>query len=218
MPSPFTSSFASAAAGNVSNDSFSSRVRGEGSGDWYETLIAESQILHQSHPRSSGETNAKLTSRSRTHANGATTTFRRPSLATNLSQQRETSQSNTSNINHNSGVYVPPHMNANHSSRGGALESRYSKEQLLDLFRVQMRGSSSVSHIADLYEDGWDPLAANGIPDGGWSRRDESKDALSGPEICWDHGGKVQPLGLIDMTEEEQTVRNVVSFKSQCIC
>ncbi|KAL8827399.1 MAG: hypothetical protein Q9170_007029, partial [Blastenia crenularia] len=177
MPSPFTSSFASAAAGNANNDNPSSRARGEGSGDW-----------------------------SRSRVNGATTTFRRPSLATNQSHQREVSQNNASSTTQNSGVYVPPHMNSNYHTRGGASDTRYSRDQLLDMFRTQAKEGSPSTHISDLYEDGWNPLQTNGMPNGGWSRKDEVRDGLSGPEICWDHDGRVQPLGLIDMTEEEQSV------------
>ncbi|KAL8725063.1 MAG: hypothetical protein Q9166_007594 [cf. Caloplaca sp. 2 TL-2023] len=174
MPSSFTSSFASAAAGNANNDHSNSRGRGEGSGDW-------------------------------ARANGATTTFRRPSLATGLSHQRETSQSNASASNHNAGVYVPPHMNSNYQSsytRGGASENRYSKDQLLDLFRAQTKGSSS-THISDLFVDGWNPASINGLTNGASSWKDDHKD---GPrsELCWDHDGKAQPLALIDMTEQEK--------------
>ncbi|KAL8932899.1 MAG: hypothetical protein Q9216_006623, partial [Gyalolechia sp. 2 TL-2023] len=175
MPSPFTSSFASAAAGGTNNETPSSRVRGEGSGDW-----------------------------SRPRANGATTTFRRPSLATNLSHHRDGSHTNASSVAQNSGIYVPPHMNTNHHVRGGALETRYSRDQLLDLFRAQPKAGPSNIPVSDLYEEGWNPPSANGTPNGTWSRRDEMKDGPSGPELCWDHDGNVQPLGLMDMTEEEQ--------------
>ncbi|KAI4169411.1 MAG: hypothetical protein LQ343_005715 [Gyalolechia ehrenbergii] len=95
-------------------------------------------------------------------------------------------------------------MNSNHHARGGALETRYSRDQLLDLFRAQAKGGPSSIPVSDLFEEGWNPPAANGIPNGGWSRRDEMMDGPSGPELCWDHDGNVQPLGLIDMTEEEQ--------------
>lgn len=57
----------------------------------------------------------------------------------------------------------------------------------------------------DLFVDGWTPNI-NGTSNGGWGRRDDHKDA-TGPEICWDHNGSVQPLALIDMTEEEKGVR-----------
>ncbi|KAI4261513.1 MAG: hypothetical protein L6R42_003290, partial [Xanthoria sp. 1 TBL-2021] len=177
MPSSFTSSFASAAAGNANNDHSSSRARGDSSGDW-----------------------------SRARANGTTTTFRRPSLATNLSHQRETSQSNTSAANQNAGVYVPPHMNSSYQTsytRGAPSETRYSKDQLLDLFRAQRENPAS-TQVSDLYVDGWLPSSANGITNGGWSRTDELKEGSAGPEMCWDHEGKVQPLALSDMTEQEK--------------
>ncbi|KAL8810565.1 MAG: hypothetical protein Q9200_002487, partial [Gallowayella weberi] len=177
MPSPFVSSFSSAAAGNANSDQANSRARGDGSGDW-----------------------------SRTRANGSTTTFRRPSIATSLSHQRETSQNNNSALNHNAGVYVPPHMNSNYHpsyNRSGASETRYSKDQLLDLFRAQIKGSSS-THVSDLFVDGWHPASANGMSNGGWSRKEELKEGSAGPEMCWDHDGKVQPLALSEMTEQEK--------------
>ncbi|KAL9604142.1 MAG: hypothetical protein Q9219_000730 [cf. Caloplaca sp. 3 TL-2023] len=173
MPSPFTSSFASAAAGNTNHDNPGARARGESNGDW-------------------------------TRVNGATTTFRRPSLATNLSHQRDTSQNNGPATNQNPGVYVPPHMNSNYHSRAGQPDTRYTKDFILDLYRAQARGGSSIVPITELYEEGWNPPSFNGTNGAGWSRKDESKDGLSGPEICWDHDGQVQPLGLIDMTDEEQ--------------
>ncbi|KAL8858893.1 MAG: hypothetical protein Q9178_004572 [Gyalolechia marmorata] len=177
MPSPFSSSFASAAAGNANNDHSNSRVRGDSSGDW-----------------------------SKARPNGTTTTFRRPSLATSLSHQRETSQSNASATNHNAGVYVPPHMNSNHqtsNTQGAPSETRYSKDQLLDLFRAQTRNSPS-THVSDLYVDGWHPSSANGMTNGGWSRKDELREGSAGPEMCWDHEGKVHPLALSDMSEQEK--------------
>ncbi|KAL8672849.1 MAG: hypothetical protein Q9168_002725 [Polycauliona sp. 1 TL-2023] len=177
MPSPFTSSFASAAAGNANNEPASSRARGDSSGDW-----------------------------SRARVNGTTTLFRRPSLANNLSHQRETSQSNTSATNQNAGVYVPPHINSNYqssSTRGAPSETRYSKDQLLDLFRSQ-RESPPNTDVSNLYVDGWHPSSAHGMTNGGWSRKDELREASAGPEMCWDHEGKVHPLALSDMTEQEK--------------
>ncbi|KAL8760810.1 MAG: hypothetical protein Q9184_003014 [Pyrenodesmia sp. 2 TL-2023] len=187
MPGSFTSSFASAAAGNVNGETNGSRVRGEGTGDW-----------------------------SRPRVNGATpTTFRRPSLATNISHQRESSQTNSSNTVQNSGVYVPPHMNSTYQSRGGPSETRYSRDQLLDLYRARSTAGPSSTNVSDLCMDGWNPMLMNGMTNGGCSRKDELKDGPPAPEICWNHDGNVQPLGLIDMTEEEQAVRTI--FDSQ-IC
>lgn len=155
-----------------------------------------------------------MDSRSRPRVNGATpTTFRRPSLATNLSHQRESSQTNSSSTNQNSGVYVPPHMNSTYQSRGGPSETRYSRDQLLDFYRARSTAGPSSTNISDLCMDGWNPTLMNGMTNGGWSRKDELKDGPPAPEICWNHDGNVRPLGLIDLTEEEQAVRTIFSLQ-----
>ncbi|KAL8711887.1 MAG: hypothetical protein Q9220_003831 [cf. Caloplaca sp. 1 TL-2023] len=89
-------------------------------------------------------------------------------------------------------------------TRSGVSENRYSKDQLLDLFRAQAKVGSSSASISDLFVDGWNPASTNGTSNGGWSRKDEFKDGTIGPEICWDYSGNVQPLALVDMTEQEK--------------
>ncbi|MCJ1245766.1 hypothetical protein MMC30_002970 [Trapelia coarctata] len=180
MPSQLPTSFASAAAPNgVSEGTTNGRsnMRGEGSGDW-----------------------------SRARINGATQTFRRPSVATSMSHQRDGSQSN--NPSASSGVYVPPHLNSNYQStftrNSSTVDARYSKEQLLDLFRAQGESGSLPKNAAEHLIEGWNPIATGSAGNGTWNRRDDYKDGNSGPEICWDHEGSIQPLGLIDMSEEEK--------------
>ncbi|CAF9939940.1 MAG: hypothetical protein ALECFALPRED_008381 [Alectoria fallacina] len=177
MPSPFTSSFASAAAGNMPTEG-GPNGRNTGSGDW-----------------------------TRARTNGATQTFRRPSVATNLSQQKESSQSNINSTPSSANVYVPPHMNSSYQSsynrNGSSTESRYSKDQLLDLFRTQERNGFSSTNVNELFVDGWSPGAVNGTSNGGWGKRDDNKDAV-GPDICWDHEGSVGPMALQEMSEEEK--------------
>ena len=145
--------------------------------------------------------------RSRARTNGATT-FRRPSLANNLSNQRDAVQ--TGNPSPSSGVYVPPHLNSNYQSSYGrngiTSECRYSKDQLLDLFRAQGKSGQSNSHITDLFVDGWSPVPVNDSTNGGWGKKEEHKDGSNGPDICWDYEGKVQPLSLTDMTDHEKEV------------
>ena len=135
-------------------------------------------------------------------------TFRRSSLATNSSQPKDTSRN--SNAPASAGLYVPPHMNANYqinqssfARNGDPTEARYSKEQLLDIFKAQ--GSSGPS-IADLFVDGWSPATVNGSGSGGWGKRDEYKDAPTAADVCWDHEGSTHPLSLIEMSEEEKQV------------
>ena len=152
--------------------------------------------------------------RSRTRANGATQTFRRPSLATSFSQ-RDGSQANSNPTPASGSIYIPPHVNANYQSsynrNGSSSESRYSKDQLLDLFRAQEKSGVSNVNLSDLYVDGWNPNYTNGTTNGGWGKRDDHKDA-TGPEICWDHEGSVHPLALAEMTEEEKEVAHYFHF------
>lgn len=132
--------------------------------------------------------------------NGATQTFRRPSLATSISNpahQREGSAAS------NTGVYIPPHAARN----GAVAEDRYSKDQLLSLFREQKEANVFAVSLEDLYMGGWEPQATNGTPLMPWSKKDDhTRDSQPGADICWDHDGAVLPLGLMDMTEEEKEV------------
>ena len=129
-------------------------------------------------------------------------------MATSFSHQRDGSQTNSNTIPSSGSVYVPPHLNSNYQSNynrnGSSAESRYSKDQLLDLFRAQEKNASSNANLDDLYVEGWNPASANGGSSGGWGKRDDHKDG--GPEICWDHEGSVHPIGLIEMSEEEREV------------
>lgn len=94
------------------------------------------------------------------------------------------------------------HYQSSHGRNGASTEGRYSKDQLLDLFKAQ---GQSGPDVADLFVDGWSPNAVNGTSHGGWGKRDDHKEQQSnGAEICWDHDGTVQPLSLIEMNDEEK--------------
>lgn len=99
-------------------------------------------------------------------------------------------------------------MNSSYQSsyirNGVSTESRYSKDQLLDLYKAQEKSEVPRGSLDDLFVDGWTP-GVNGTSNGGWGKRDDHRDAI-GPEICWDYSGNVQPLALAEMTEEEKEV------------
>ena len=87
-------------------------------------------------------------------------------------------------------------------------DARYSKDQLLDLFKTQQdsEGFQRDSLISS-YVGGWEPHMTNGGTPGGWNRRDDSsRDHVPGSDVCWDQGGSVIPLGLVDLTDEEKEV------------
>lgn len=94
---------------------------------------------------------------------------------------------------------------ASYNRNGSSTECRYSKDQLLDLFRAQDGGGFSSTNINDLFVDGWSPGTVNGTSNGGWGKRDDTKEA-AGPEICWDPAGSVNPIAMQEMSEEEKEV------------
>ena len=99
-------------------------------------------------------------------------------------------------------------MSSNHQAynrNGASTESRYSKDQLLDLFRTQERNGVPSTNVNDLFVDGWSPGLVNGTSNGGWGKRDDNREA-AGPDICWDHEGNVNPIAMQEMTEEEKEV------------
>lgn len=84
---------------------------------------------------------------------------------------------------------------------------RYSKEQLLDLYKAQLGVEGSLRDaLPDLYIGGWQPEISNGVGGASWSRSDQSRENQQGPDVCWDKDGAVEPLGLMEMDDEEREV------------
>ncbi|KAK2746793.1 hypothetical protein FQN57_002835 [Myotisia sp. PD_48] len=183
MPSPLPSTFASAAAGNTQDSSSSIRRDGlTGASEW-----------------------------SRNRPNGATQTFRRSSLATNASHSRENAQPASSISNPPSSAYIPPHLSSNFQPsqpRSGG-DGRYSKEQLLSLYKNQREskgwGKSVSSHFLTDFD--LDTESERTSANGTWGKRDDLKESHTGLEVCWDRNGDTEPLGLVEMDDEEKDVR-----------
>ncbi|KAK3711322.1 kinesin-like protein [Vermiconidia calcicola] len=126
--------------------------------------------------------------------NGATQTFRRPSSISMSNNQPDTSISSQP-----APRYVPPHRN------GTLSDARYSKDQLLDLYKAQQNSDGGLRDgLSNLYLGGWQPDATNGAANASWGRADHGRDTQLGPEVCWDKDGSVEPLGLTDMDDEER--------------
>ena len=149
--------------------------------------------------------------RARNRANGTTQTFRRPSIATNPSGARESNHVGQGSATPTTGVYVPPHLNANHqlnSLRNGLPgEVRYTKDQMIALYKHQRDAGALDQTLSAIFTGGWNPLDPRESTISAWGRRDEGKESSVGPEICWDHNPTAEPLALIDMSEEEREVR-----------
>jgi PERQ amino acid-rich with GYF domain-containing protein len=94
---------------------------------------------------------------------------------------------------------------------GASTETRYSKDQLLELYRSQREMGTLGKNLAEYFVADWNPQGETPAVNGAWGRREESKDNPSGPGVCWDHGGQMEPLSLVDMTDDEKEVRVFVT-------
>lgn len=140
--------------------------------------------------------------------NGATQTFRRPSVATTPSHHRDSSQPASASTLTAGGAYIPPHLSSNSSiARNG--DARYSKDQLLELYKSQREEGTLSKNVEEYFVADWDPHTVSAPVNGAWGKRDDHKNNSAGPEVCWDHGGQVEPLGITGMTEDEREVRIV---------
>jgi PERQ amino acid-rich with GYF domain-containing protein len=110
-------------------------------------------------------------------------------------------QLDSSASSHPAPRYVPPHRN------GTLTDTRYSKEQLLDLYKAQLSSEGGLRDgLPNLYVGGWQPDLSNGATSASWGRSEYSRDSQPAPDICWDRDGTVEPLGLIEMDDEEKEV------------
>lgn len=109
---------------------------------------------------------------------------------------------------------MPPHLSANHqinSLRNGAAgDVRYTKDQLLAVYRQQRDIGAMDQNLSAIFTGGWDPLDGRDTANSAaWGRRDEGKEQNIGPEVCWDHSATIEPLAMVQMSEEEREVRPI---------
>lgn len=90
--------------------------------------------------------------------------------------------------------------------RNPPAETRYSKDQLLNIFQTLRDSSALDRNLEGLFLGSWDPLdAKNGTASQG--ARGDGKDQSAGPEVCWNYSINPEPFGILAMTEEEKQVR-----------
>ncbi|CAK7266591.1 kinesin-like protein [Sporothrix epigloea] len=128
-------------------------------------------------------------------ANG-TLTFRRPSAAIVNQQPQTASDASTPAL---PSVPGTPVARSNLPSFDGSL--RYSREQLLDIFKG---APPTTTDVSDLFVGGWSNAQLNGTPRG-WGKASEAT-VSQDPTVCWDSSGNVMPIGLQEMTEEEKEI------------
>ena len=77
---------------------------------------------------------------------------------------------------------------------------------MLDLFQEQRGLGDIYNDVSDLMIGDWPSGLGNGGLSSSWNRSEERQEAAHGLDLCWDHSGSHEPLGLTDMTEEELEV------------
>ena len=86
------------------------------------------------------------------------------------------------------------------------LDTRYSKEQLLDLFKEQRDAGDLADGASDLYLGEVDPESGGGSLSR-WNRREDyGQENAPGLEICLNRSGDTEPLELHEMSPEEKEV------------
>lgn len=86
------------------------------------------------------------------------------------------------------------------------LDSRYSKDKILEIYRSQQTTEPSNGAVSRLFVNNWEPGHSNGSNGRGWGKSGDTRDNNNGPDICWDQGGQVQPIGLEELTPAEREV------------
>lgn len=133
--------------------------------------------------------------------NGATQTFRRASTNhATLPHQRESSSSISAQPTSNPQTYLPPHMSAGRN--GFTTDARYTRSQLLDLFREQKNLDDLDADLSDLFVGDFDPDAIYDQASSRWSTRDEGNPDAYGPDICI--ARNIEPTVLHEMTDDEK--------------
>ncbi|KAF4629921.1 hypothetical protein G7Y89_g8221 [Cudoniella acicularis] len=85
-------------------------------------------------------------------------------------------------------------------------ETRYSKNQLLDIYRAQEESGDLNGDVSRLFVNNWNPEQSNGANGrSGWGKSNDGRESY-GPEICWDQSGNNRPISLEEMSEQEKTL------------
>ncbi|TAQ91560.1 hypothetical protein B7494_g86 [Chlorociboria aeruginascens] len=92
------------------------------------------------------------------------------------------------------------------SSYEHPVDLRYSKSQLLDIYKIQKESDAPKREVSRLFADNWDPgHSSNGANGRGWGKSHDGRDA-HGPDICWEPNGSVQPISLEEMSLLEKAL------------
>jgi PERQ amino acid-rich with GYF domain-containing protein len=61
--------------------------------------------------------------------------------------------------------------------------------------------------LPNLYIGGWQP-DSNNTSSVTWGKSDSARDSQPSADVCWDSDAGIEPLGLLEMDDEEKEVCN----------
>ena len=131
-----------------------------------------------------------------------TLTFRRSST-TPFNQS--TSQSST-DIPQTTPAAEPPSsaMPPQTPSFDSSATPRYSRDELLELFNSTSSSDPRQPDVSALFAPGWNPGQVNGAATRSWGKAGDSNHVAPDPGVCWNSEGRIQPVGLTEMTADEK--------------
>lgn len=131
--------------------------------------------------------------------NGGTVTLRRSSTTPHTQATQDSTLPTPS-------TEAPGHQQqASSASYETSADTRYSKDQLLEIYRAQQESDTHDADVSRLFTESWNPGQTNGTNGRGWGKSNDARDS-HGPDVCWDATGSVQPIALEPMSDLEKSV------------
>lgn len=149
-------------------------------------------------------TNFRIRARKEARSLNGTLTLRRSSANPNAVPGQTLPQLEQSTTSSASDSFFTQYTNTPGSE--APVDTRYSKDAILDIYKAHQASVSSNDDVARLFVNNWNPEQQNSSGTRGWGKSNDTRDHNHGPEICWDQSGEVQPIGLQDMSEVERSV------------
>lgn len=89
-------------------------------------------------------------------------------------------------------------------------DTRFTKNQLLDIYKTAQEAGELSKDISHLYVGGWDPSHSNGANGrASWGKSSDSRDS-DAAAVAWEYNATIPPIGLEEPTEEEKIVGSLL--------
>ncbi len=92
------------------------------------------------------------------------------------------------------------------STSDQSADNRFSKSQLIDIYKTAQETGELSKDISHLYVGSWDPSQSNGTNGrASWGKGSDSRDS-DAAGVAWESNANLAPISLEELTEEEKIV------------